>query len=201
MTRYADRTERDRVLRIAVDDLATAHPSLERALVERIVFQSEMLLEDLVLDNDDLAERAIRFGTERIEALDRRDPPQTRVLVLSTRNDGMSQMAEAFLNDAGASVQAVSAGTRPVGQILRTVTDVMREVGVPVSGAFPKPLTEEVLRGSDVVITMLCPAPPLDKRQRTEDWPEQDPAGLGSASVRALRDRIAQRVSRFVEAL
>ena len=54
----------------------------------------------------------------------------------------------------------------------------MQEVGVDMSEEFPKPLTDEVVRAADVVITMGCgDACPIYPGKRYEDWKLDDPAG------------------------
>jgi protein-tyrosine-phosphatase len=71
----------------------------------------------------------------------------------------------------------------------------MREVGIDISGEFPKPWTDEIVRAADVVVTMGCgDACPLFPGKRYEDWALDDPAGQGVAAVRPIRDEIERRV-------
>ena len=50
-----------------------------------------------------------------------------------------------------------------------------------MSEAFPKPLTDEVVRAADVVITMGCgDACPIYPGKKYEDWELDDPAGQES---------------------
>ena len=59
----------------------------------------------------------------------------------------------------------------------------------------PKPLTDEVVRAADVVITMGCgDACPSIPGKRYEDWELDDPAGQDLEAVRAIRDEIDTRV-------
>ena len=75
----------------------------------------------------------------------------------------------------------------------------MDEVGVDLSAAFPKPLSDEVVRAADVVITMGCgDACPIYPGKRYEDWQLDDPAGQGLETVRRIRDEIDSRVQRLV---
>jgi protein-tyrosine-phosphatase len=54
----------------------------------------------------------------------------------------------------------------------------MRERGIDISGEFPKPWTDEIVRAADVVITMGCgDACPIFPGKRYEDWVLDDPAG------------------------
>jgi len=79
------------------------------------------------------------------------------------------------------------------------VVEAMAEVGVDLSGAFPKPLTNEVVQAADVVITMGCgDACPIYPGKRYEDWQLDDPAGRDVETVRRIRDEIDTRVQRLV---
>ena len=61
------------------------------------------------------------------------------------------------------------------------VVAAMQEIGVDMAEEFPKPLTDEVVRAADVVITMGCgDACPIYPGKRYEDWTLDDPAGRGS---------------------
>jgi protein-tyrosine-phosphatase len=95
-----------------------------------------------------------------------------------------------------------SAGSAPAGEINPAVIEAMTEVGVDLSEEFPKPLTDEVVRAADVVITMGCgDACPIYPGKQYEDWELDDPAGQGLESVRAIRDEIDDRVRALVAGL
>ena len=67
----------------------------------------------------------------------------------------------------------------------------MEEIGVDISKEFPKPLTDEVVRAADAVITMGCgDACPIYPGKRYEDWDLEDPAGKDLETVRRIRDEI-----------
>lgn len=79
------------------------------------------------------------------------------VLFVCVHNSGRSQMAEAFFNQlAKGKGQALSAGTDPADAVDSTVVEVMREVGIEISGNKPKPLTADMLEQADAVVTMGC---------------------------------------------
>ena len=72
----------------------------------------------------------------------------------------------------------------------------MSELGLNLSQEFPKPLTDEVVRAADVVITMGCgDACPIYPGKRYEDWEVEDPAGKSLEEVRRIRDEIDGRVA------
>ena len=84
---------------------------------------------------------------------------------------------------------------RPASEINPAVVEAMAELGVDMSEEFPKPLTDEVVRAADVVITMGCgDACPIYPGKRYEDWELDDPAGQDLETVRAdpRRDRRAR---------
>ena len=67
----------------------------------------------------------------------------------------------------------------------------MGELGLDLSQEFPKPLTDEVVRAADVVITMGCgDACPIYPGKRYLDWELDDPAGKTVDDVRPIRDEI-----------
>jgi arsenate reductase len=125
------------------------------------------------------------------------------VLFVCVGNSGRSQMAEAFFNSlAKGKATALSAGTQPADNVLPTVIEVMREVGIDISANKPKSLTLEMIEKADRMITMgcgadaggLCPA----SFTETEDWALEDPKGKATADVRKIRDEIRKRVSNLL---
>ncbi len=71
----------------------------------------------------------------------------------------------------------------------------MAKIGIDLSQEFPKPLTDEVVRAADVVITMGCgDACPVYAGKRYLDWDLPDPADRPVEEVRAIRDDIKERV-------
>jgi protein-tyrosine-phosphatase len=75
----------------------------------------------------------------------------------------------------------------------------MAEVGIDISGEYPKPWTDEIVQAADVVITMGCgDACPVFPGRRYEEWVLDDPAGQDVDSVRPIRDDIEERVRRLL---
>jgi protein-tyrosine-phosphatase len=141
-----------------------------------------------------------RFARERLSAqakaqgLRVTDTPE--VLFICVRNAGRSQMAAALMHHrSSGQVHVRSAGSEPGDQIHPNVAQAMAEIGVPLTEAFPKPLTDDVVRASDVVITMGCgDACPYYPGKRYLDWDLPDPAELPIEGVRAVRDEIDTHV-------
>jgi arsenate reductase len=122
------------------------------------------------------------------------------VLFVCTHNAGRSQMAAALLDhEAAGRVKVTSAGSQPASQLNPAVVEAMAEVGLDISREFPKPLTADNVQAADVVISMGCgDACPVYPGKRYLDWDLPDPAGLGVADVRPIRDEIRTRVSVLV---
>lgn len=126
------------------------------------------------------------------------------VLFVCVHNAGRSQMAAALLRvRSDDRIGVRSAGSSPADAINPLVLEAMDELGIDLSHAFPKRLTDEAVQAADVVITMGCgDACPIFPGKRYEDWVLDDPAEAGSLDeVRAIRDEIDRRVSALVEEL
>ncbi|HEU5489842.1 MAG TPA: arsenate reductase ArsC [Gaiellaceae bacterium] len=125
------------------------------------------------------------------------------VLFVCVHNAGRSQMAAGLTklrSDGRISVR--SAGSDPAEEMNPAVVEAMVEVGLDMSEEFPKPLTDEVVRAADVVITMGCgDACPIYPGKRYEDWVLDDPAGRDLETVRRIRDEIDARVTELVRDL
>jgi arsenate reductase (thioredoxin) len=125
------------------------------------------------------------------------------VLFVCVHNAGRSQMAAALLaHHAQGKVSVRSGGSAPGGSINPAVMVVMAELGIDLSAAFPKKVTEESVRAADVVITMGCgDACPIYPGKRYGDWELDDPAGQGVDEVRRIRDEIDRRVKDLLASL
>jgi arsenate reductase (thioredoxin) len=103
---------------------------------------------------------------------------------------------------AGDRIRVLSAGSEPADRLNPAVVDAMNEIGIDISAELPKELEAEMVRESDVVITMGCgDACPILPGKRYEDWDLQDPSGEDVETVRKIRDEIAERVDRLIASL
>jgi arsenate reductase len=151
---------------------------------------------------------AHRFARERLKALGQAEgvitKEQPEVLFVCVQNAGRSQIAAGLVSlRSGGRVGVRSAGSDPAEEVQPLVAEVMAELGVDLAEAFPKPLTDEVVRAADVVVTMGCgDACPIYPGKRYEDWEVGDPAEASSHDeVRAIRDEIDARVRRLLDEL
>ncbi len=122
------------------------------------------------------------------------------VLFVCVHNAGRSQMAAGWLRHlVGDRIEVLSAGSAPAGTINPAVIEAMDEFAVDMGDEYPKPLTDEVVRAADVVITMGCgDACPIYPGKKYEDWQFADPAGQSVETVRGIRDELDARVQTLI---
>ncbi|RMF60035.1 MAG: arsenate reductase ArsC [Calditrichaeota bacterium] len=76
------------------------------------------------------------------------------VLILCTGNSCRSQMAEGFLKSFDPNLRVYSAGTAPADRVHPKAVQVMREVGIDISGHRPRSVDEFLHQPFDYVITV-----------------------------------------------
>jgi Protein-tyrosine-phosphatase len=104
-----------------------------------------------------------------------------KVMFLCTGNSCRSQMAEGFAREYGKGIiEPFSAGLM-ASRVHPRAIEVMKEIGIDISGQSSKEIDPELLNQMDVVITLCghaeasCPmTPPHIKRLH---WPIDDPVG------------------------
>ena len=203
----------------ALDPVTQHHvENAAEALAEEFagVFSRETIARYIAESVDLLGERKInvfvpvlahRFARERLKALAQAEgtvvKEQPEVLFVCVHNAGRSQMAAGLVKlRSDGRIHVRSAGSAPGEEINPAVIEAMNELGVDMSEEFPKPLTDEVVRAADVVITMGCgDACPIYPGKRYEDWNLEDPAGKPLATVRAIRDELDARVQQLIDSL
>jgi arsenate reductase (thioredoxin) len=187
-------------VRQAADALAAEFAGVfSRETIERYISESLDLLGDARI-NVFVPVLAHRFARERLKALGQSEGAIAKgvpeVLFVCVQNAGRSQMAAGLMSyRAAGKVHVRSAGSDPAEEINPAVVEAMAELGIDLGEEFPKPLTDEVVRAADAVITMGCgDACPIYPGKRYLDWELDDPAGKDLAAVRAIRDEIDARV-------
>ncbi|MQA06946.1 MAG: arsenate reductase ArsC [Pseudonocardiaceae bacterium] len=190
----------DQLDRIVEELSDTFHGVFAPETVRRFVDETFELLDSHATIKTHLVTLTARFAKQRLtdyghaQGLAHVTVPQ--VLFVCVHNVGRSQMAAALLEyHAFGKVSVRSAGSRPQGQIPAAVTDALRELGIGLTEAYPKPLTDEVVHAADVVVTMGCgDACPVYPGKRYLDWQVDDPAEAPIEVVRRIRDDIDHRV-------
>jgi arsenate reductase (thioredoxin) len=177
-----------------------------RETIDRYIVQSLDLLGGARF-SDFLPVLAHRFARERLRAFGQAEGTITKempeVLFVCVQNAGRSQMAAGLLTlRSQGRVHVRSAGSTPADEVNPRVLTALSEIGVDLDDAFPKPLTDEVVRAADVVITMGCgDACPIYPGRRYEDWVVDDPAETDLDGIRRIRDEIDARVQRLAAEL
>jgi arsenate reductase len=177
-----------------------------RETIARYMAESQDLLGEAKI-NVFVPVLAHRFTRERLKALAQaeelvsKDVPE--VLFICVHNAGRSQMAAGLLKlRSRGRIHVRSAGSTPAEEINPNAVLLLEELGVDMSEEFPKPLTDEVVRAADVVITMGCgDACPIYPGKRYEDWELDDPAGQDLETVRRIRDELDERVHKLIAEL
>jgi arsenate reductase (thioredoxin) len=191
----------DHQLQTLSADLAQRfHGVFAAETVERYVFESYTALARTAKVTAHLPALTAKFAGDRLTALAQaqgaapHDVPE--VLFVCVQNAGRSQMAAALLDHhAAGRVHVRSAGSSPTEQIHPRAAEAMAELGLDLSGAFPKPLTDDVVRAADAVITMGCgDACPIYPGKRYQDWDLADPADASLEEARRIRDQIDTHV-------
>ena len=195
----------DSVLHRAAERLARQFVGMvNEETVERVVFESYTALARTAAVQTHLASLAEKFAQDRLTALAQSKglivKQMPEVLFVCVQNSGRSQMAAALTRQAaGDQVHVRSAGSQPGERILPEVALVLAEIGLDVTDEFPKPLTDDVVRAADAVVTMGCgDACPLYPGKRYLDWQLDDPAELDLDGVRRVRDEIRDRVEQLL---
>ena len=168
--------------------------------IKRCVKESYALLAENATVTAYLPLLTERFARDRLNALAQskfkiaKDKPE--ILFVCVHNAGRSQMAAALaIQISGGAVCVRSAGSAPSDSIPSAIHEAMDEIGLNLAEAFPKPLTDEVVRAADIVITMGCgDACPIYPGKRYEDWQLADPAELDAAGVVSVRKDIDARI-------
>jgi len=191
----------------AADRLADEFAGIfSKETIARYMADSQELLGDARI-NVFVPVLAHRFTRERLKALAQAEGKLTKeqpeVLFVCTHNAGRSQMAAGLVRlRSEGRIHVRSAGSTPADEINPAAVEAMEEIGVDMSEEFPKPLTDEVVRAADVVITMGCgDACPIFPGKRYEDWELEDPAGKDLDTVRRIRDELDERVQRLIAEL
>jgi arsenate reductase len=119
-----------------------------------------------------------------------------RVLFVCLHNAGRSQMSQALFERAARGAhEARSAGTTPADHVHAVVAEAMHEVGIEIGDHAPQPLTDELGRWADIVVTMGCGDEcPYIPGKHYIDWDLEDPKDLPIQDVREIRDDIGGRV-------
>lgn len=131
-----------------------------------------------------------------------------KILILCTGNSCRSQMAQGFLQSFDADLTVCSAGIKPSEKINDNAVKVMKEVGIDISGEYPKHVNTFLKEAWDYVITVCggaqetCPIFEGEVRCRMH-FGFDDPATVEGTSghveseFRRIRDEIKNTFFQF----
>ncbi|WP_165700061.1 arsenate reductase/protein-tyrosine-phosphatase family protein [Ornithinimicrobium ciconiae] len=192
----------------AVADLAyTFGDAFSHDQVQQAVVTAHRELATVSTVQDFLPVLVARMARERLTAAAQADGQIAKVvpelLFVCVHNAGRSQLAAALAGHlAPGKVHVRSAGSQPTGELNPAVIEVLAERGITLTDAYPKPLSGDVVRAADVIVTMGCgDACPVLPGKRYLDWDVADPAGQPLETVRDIRDDVQQRVSALLRDL
>jgi arsenate reductase (thioredoxin) len=121
------------------------------------------------------------------------------VLFVTLTDTGRGQIAAALLErHAGGRVSGRAAGTAAERDLNPLVVDALAEIEVDMSMRHPKPITEDVLRAADVVVSFGEQDVEVPELTRHEVWDVEDPRGKDLDAVRTIRDDIDARVQKLI---
>ena len=126
-----------------------------------------------------------------------------KILFVCVENSARSQIAEALFNSISTKARAESAGTKPASAVNPLAVQVMKEVGIDISGSKPKMLTFQMINSAERMITMGCTGNAVcpGAMSPSEDWRIDDPVGKSIEKFREIRDVIRKKVEKLVQDL
>ena len=129
------------------------------------------------------------------------------VLILCTGTSCRSHLAEGILrNAAGDLIEVASAGSKPAGYVHPKSIEVMREIGIDISGHTSKHLEEFLNRPVDTVITVCGNAdqacPMFPGQLNRYHWGFDDPAHATGTEEQVLNEfrRVRDQIRLVFEA-
>lgn len=179
------------------DDLAYAFDGVfSREAVAQAVADARARLEPAAKVTTFLPVLVRRFAQEQLVAAGQVNGTIAHavpeLLFVCVHNAGRSQLAAALAQHlSGGRVHVRSAGSDPLDEVNPFVVQVLAERGITLTDAYPKPLTGDVVRAADVIVTMGCgDTCPVFPGKRYLDWDIPDPLGKGLDEVRDIRDQV-----------
>lgn len=178
-------------------------------LVERMVFESYATLARTARVRTHLAPLAGHFAADRLAALAHARDATTeaghtavpQVLFVGEHDTGRAQIAAALLvHHAGDTLTVRSAGLLPGAALEPLVVTALAERGIGTEDLYPKPVTDDVVRGADWVITFgTLDGIPVPTAATHQDWDVEDMLEADPGAVRAVVDELEHRVQTLYE--
>lgn len=133
-----------------------------------------------------------------------------RILILCTGNSCRSQMAEGFLRSFDPGLEVFSAGTAPSDRVHPKAVLVMQELGIDLSGQYPRKVDEFLNEAFDYVITVCgharenCPVFTGEVKKQLHIGFDDPAEATGTeeeimGEFRRIRDEIREQMNAFLQ--
>lgn len=169
-------------------------------LVERVVLESYATLARTAKVHTYLAPVAGHFAADRLAALAHAKSQDAsgvqQVLFVDEHDTGPAQIAAALLaHHARNSVVVRSAGILPGTVVNPVALEVLAARGVEAGQVYPKPVTDDVVRAADWVITFGTGGSiPVYPQTASQDWVLDDRPDSTPEGIHAIVDELDHRV-------
>jgi arsenate reductase (thioredoxin) len=170
---------------------------VERVRIEELMADSIRQLAGEARVEEFLPVLAYRFTRERLTSLGRTPGTGWDVVFVSLSGGGRGQIAAALTSALSeGKVTPHAAGTSRHGVLDRKVEMVIRELGLDTSEVFVRPVSNDILRSADVVVTLghSVGRVEIPEGVKHQDWRVGDPTGATLEEVRRVRDDLERRV-------
>jgi protein-tyrosine-phosphatase len=192
-----------------VDDLCSEFAGqFSRAQIEDVMSDSSARVLETATVYDFVPLMAYRFTRERLSAITRATGSQPAenwdVVFVSLSGGGRGQIAAAIttaLSQGRVSVHSAGTAVRRLSDA--GVRAVIEELGLDPDREFARPVTDEVMRAADVIVTMghSVGVVEIPAGVRHEDWRIGDPIGAPTDEVRRVLHDIEYRVRALLDDL
>ena len=173
----------------------------DRPQIEHVMRDSAERIAQTATVFDFVPLMAYRLARERLNAIRRSRGGDAEgrwdVVFVSLSGGGRGQLAAALTSELSQHrVSVHSAGTAVRAEIDPGVRNAIAELGIDPQTEFARPVTDEVLRGADVIVTMGHSVGVIDVPDgvRHDDWRVGDPIGAPPEEIRRVRADIEYRV-------
>lgn len=192
-----------------VNDLCSEYAGrFSRPEIEKIMDDSCARVMETARVTDFVPLMSYRFTRERLNAITRAGRHDRTgswdVVFVGLSGGGRSQIASAItsgLTEGRVSVHSAGTTARRVSD--DGVRTVIKELGLDPDQEFARPVTDEVMRAADVIVTMghSVGVVEIPTGVRHEDWRVGDPIGAPTEEVRRVRHDIEYRVRALLDDL
>jgi arsenate reductase len=128
-----------------------------------------------------------------------------KILFICTHNSARSQMAEGYMNAKYGDRYEVFSGGTEVTRVHPMAIDVMKEIGIDISGHWSKLIGDHYGKGIETVVTVCdsaqkaCPFFPGAKEEIHQSFPDPSAFAGSDEEVRAGFRRVRDEIIRWID--